>query len=299
MNYVAMDIGGSSIKAGVINSAGDVLHKTSRPTPMTCFEDLIQTLSELVEWGKGFCEISGIGLSQPCRTDSWTGEAQSEGALIYIKGTNPAKTIGEKYGLPYAAENDGNCAGLAEVWIGNARGSKNVAVVVCGTGIGGAVLIDGEVVSGKRNFAGEFGMFVTGIDSEGMPVNWSAMGSTYALVRSYAKISGRSVDELDGKRVFQFADSGDKAAENCIDLFFKTFAIGLHNIQHALDPEMILVGGAISSRHDFVSRIDSELDAFYSKQTGFMSRPNISTCACGPDANLIGAVYHLIQNHGG
>ncbi|MCD4714112.1 MAG: ROK family protein [Clostridiales bacterium] len=295
MNYVAMDIGGSAIKAGIINSKGQVLKKTSIPTPMGCLDDLIDVLSGIVEWAMKETEINGIALSQPCATDSVTGEALSEGSLIYIKDTNPSKILGEKFALPYAAANDGNCAALAEVWIGNAKEVSNVALVVCGTGIGGSVLIDQKIVDGKNNFAGEFGMFVTGFDEARNPVIWSANGSTKALVDDYAKRSGKDSKSLDGKAVFSLSDAGDPVAMACVADFFKIFAYGVHDIQHAFDPDVILVGGAISARPDFVARINEALDVLYTQLRGLMSRPSLSVCACGSDANMIGAVYHLLS----
>jgi predicted NBD/HSP70 family sugar kinase len=295
MNYVAMDIGGSAIKAGIISSKGQVLKKTSIPTPMGCLDDLIHVLSGIIEWAMRETKIHGIALSQPCATDAATGQALSEGSLIYIKDTNPSKVLGEKYGLPYAAANDGNCAALAEVWIGNARDVGNVALVVCGTGIGGSVLIDQKIVSGKSNFAGEFGMFVTGFDEDQNPIIWSANGSTKALVDDYAKRAGVDPKALDGKTVFNLSDSGDYVAKSCVADFFKIFAYGVHNIQHSFDPDRILVGGAISVRPDFVARIDDALDVLYTHLRGLMSRPSLSVCACGSDANMIGAVYHLLS----
>ncbi|MCD4711688.1 MAG: ROK family protein, partial [Clostridiales bacterium] len=229
MNYVAMDIGGSAIKAGIISSDGKVLKKTSIPTPTRCFDDLIEVLSGIVEWAMKETKIHGIALSQPCATDATTGEALSEGSLIYIKDTNPSKVLGEKYALPYAAANDGNCAALAEVWIGNAKEFGNVALVVCGTGIGGSVLIDQKIVGGKNNFAGEFGMFVTGFDEDRNPVIWSGNGSTKALVDDYAKRSGNDPKSLDGKEVFARSDAGDPIAMACVSDFFKIFAYGVHD----------------------------------------------------------------------
>lgn len=297
MNFIAIDIGGSAIKAAVINAEGVVLEKTDTPTPMTNFEDLISELTTVVNWALAISPIEGIALSQPCVTDSTTGEALSEGALIYINGTNPAKVLGEKFNLPYAAENDGNCAALAEVWIGRAKDVKDIALVVCGTGIGGAIVIDKKIYSGHRKFAGEFGFFITGFEEDGRPVTWSTNASTLAIVKDYSQKSGVSLKTLNGKKVFELAESGDKLAQESVDRFFRIFSYGLHDIQHVYDPELILIGGAISNRPDFTNRINNEFDILYSQLFGLMSRPNIAICACGADANLIGAVYHLLNRN--
>lgn len=295
MNYIAIDIGGSLIKAGIVTDEGVILEKMSVPTPKTDFDSLMEALTDIVEWARLISDIGGIALSQPCVTDAKTAEALSEGALIYIKNTNPAKVLGDKYGLPYSAENDGNCAALAEVWIGRAKDANNMALVVCGTGIGGAVVIDRKIIGGHRKFAGEFGMCITGFEPDGKPIVWSKNGSTTALINDYAQASSQDPNTLNGKIVFARADDGDEVAEACVAHYFKIFSYGLHNIQHIYDPELILIGGAISSRHDFVERIDRELDVLYTQLLGLMSRPKVAICACGADANLIGAVYHLLN----
>ena len=291
MHYLAIDIGGSAIKAGIVSSEGALIQKNSVPTPTTHYEDLIKTLESIVHWAQSLCEIHGIAVSQPCVTDSKTGEALSEGALIYIRDTNPAQDLGKRFNLPFAAENDGNCAALAEVWMGQAKNVNDMALVVCGTGIGGAVVIDRKIMSGYRKFAGEFGMFILGENDAHKPMSWSEMGSTLALVSDYAAKTG---DYLDGITLFERAEQGDVVAQACIDRFYKIFAYGLHNIQHVYDPELIVLGGAISTRSDFVTRLNVALDALYVQIPLLLSRPNLAVCACGADANMIGAVYHLL-----
>lgn len=295
MNYLAIDIGGSAIKSAIVDADGNILEKNSHPTPLTNFDDFMAVLYQVVEWGESRSLLNGIAVSQPCATDTDTAEALSEGALIYIKNTNPARLLGEKYGYPYAAENDGNCAALGELWVGGAKDARNVALVVCGSGIGGAVIIDRKIIPGHRRFAGEFGFFITGFEPDGTPVNWSANGSTLALVKDYAKRSGKDAETLNGKLVFELADNGDEVASACVTQFFRNFAYGLHNLQHVYDPELILIGGAVSNRHDFIEKIEAQFDILYQQLFGFMSRPLIQRCEKGADANLIGAVYHLLQ----
>jgi len=295
MNYVAIDIGGTAVKAAIIDDKGRIHKKTSLPTPLSNFDDLIQVLTSIVEWAQNFATIEGIAVSQPCVTDAVTGQALSGGALGYILGTNPAKVLGDAFNLPYSAENDGNCAALAEIWIGNARGINDLALVVCGSGIGGSVIIDKKIITGHRKFAGEFGMFITGFEPDGSPIIWSANGSTLALVNAYSKRSGKDVKKLDGKIVFDLAEQGDVEAKACVQDFYRIFAYGLHNIQHVCDPELILIGGAVSNRPDFIDNIVRELEALYIQLGGLMSGPTVAQCACGADANLIGAVYHLLN----
>ena len=81
-----------------------------------------------------------------------------------------------------------------------------------------------------------------------------------------------------------------------MDEFYRDIASGVHNFQHVYDPERILVGGAVSARPDFISRIEAQIDTLHSQLFGLMSKPELRVCACGADANLIGAVYHLLHS---
>lgn len=293
MAFIAMDIGGSAIKASVITAEGEILKRMSVATPLESYKALLETLTALVNWGKGFEAIEGIALSQPCATDAHTGTALSEGALIYIKGENPAKDLGAHFGLPYSAENDGNCAALAELWIGSANDIGDMAFIVCGTGIGGALVKDRRIHSGSKNFAGEFGMMFIGYENTlNRPVMWSEIGSTQALVKQYSLKSHQDFEALNGKIVFERAESGDAVARSCIRAFYQSFARGIHNIQHVFDPEVVLIGGGISTRPELLDEINAELKSLYSQFELAASFPVLRRSSFLADGNMIGAVYH-------
>lgn len=303
MAVVGIDIGGTMIKAGVVDLKGKIHQKMQTKTPYDSYEGLLETLSQIVKWGEAYSRerfdvpIAGIALSMPCATDPITGESLSEGALGYILGKNPAKDLGAIFAVPYSAENDGNCAALAEVWLGSAQAFKDVVCVVSGTGIGGAVVKNRQIHHGSKLFAGEIGMCVTGFDQEtGRPLTWSKEGSTIALVRCYAQRAGLPEDAVDGKSVFEKADQGDVTARTCVESFYKHFAVGLHNIQHVFDPERILIGGGISGRPELLDEINRALDAFYEDFDLLYSRPIVGRCTFEADANLIGAVYHWTRS---
>ena len=298
MAYIAIDIGGSLIKAGILTSEGVFIDRMTRETPKEDYNSLLEVLVTLVEWAKASAEIQGIALSQPCVTDEQTALALSEGALVYIKGQNPAMDLGKRFSLPYSGENDGNCAALAEVWLGSAKDVSDMAFVVCGTGIGGALVKDRRVHSGNRKFAGEFGMMILETDREtNQPVMWSEIGSTHALVRQYAKQMGVSEDSVNGRIVFERAQAGDAVAAACIREFYRAFALGLHNLQHVYDPQVILIGGGISTREEIVDEINCELVKLQESFTLSTCMPLVRTTTFLADGNLIGAVYHHIASN--
>lgn len=296
MFILGIDIGGTSIKAGVITSEGELKSLTSRPTPKTSYEALCQSLDALVEWAKNEYDLSGVAISQPCATDALTGACQSEGALGYILDQNIQADLANRHALRGSAENDGNCAALAEVWLGGAVDVKDMVLVVCGTGVGGAIVKDRLVHSGHRRYAGELGMCIHQYDADsGEYITWSHTGSTVALIKDYAKRAGLSYDDLDGKQVFARAQEGCQHASAAIKAFYFHLAVGVHNIQHVYDPELIMLGGAISVRSDFIQNIENALDQIYSTFDYKHSRPRLATSHLGPEANILGAVYHWLQ----
>lgn len=296
--YIAIDIGGTMIKAAVVSDQGIIMDRTTVETPLQDYASLMLSLKEIVAWGLQISPLHGIALSQPCVTDAITAKALSEGALIYIKDRNPAQDLGNHFGMAYSAENDGNCAALAEIWLGSAHDLHDIALVVCGTGVGGALIKEKAVHAGSNQFAGEFGMMIIGHDPvKNRPLMWSEVGSTAALVKSYAAKSGRAFETLNGKLIFEWADQGDLIAQRSIEAFYYNFALGLHNIQHVYDPQAILIGGGISTRPEIIAEIEKSLFELYGHFELVTRMPTIRRSTFLSEGNLIGAVYHHINMH--
>ncbi len=295
MAYLAIDIGGTNIKVGIVSETGGVSETHHMPTPKTSFLDLMAEIHKIIDWGRTF-EIKGIGISQPCATDPITGECLSEGALGYILNQNIKEAVEAYSGLPSIAGNDGNCAALAELWIGGAKEIKDFSFVVCGTGIGGAVIINRQIHQGSKLFSGEFGMMINSYDSESESINsWSTNGSTNAVIKAYAKAVGEPESNFDGKWVFDQAETGNVIALKCVNAFYFHFAVGIHNIQHTYDPEKIIIGGAIVARENFLEKLKEAQDKIYLQFNQGWSHPTVEISALGHHANLIGAVYPLLS----
>src|SRR5699024_9209694 len=150
-----MDIGGTYIKYGIVSKEGEILKQAKIKTPAS-LELLTDFLQEQITQ---YEELIGIAISSPgaVATD---GVIHGASAIPYIHGPNIKELFEKKTGLPVAIENDANCAALAEVWQGSAKNKKDIAVVVIGTGIGGALVKDGMVDKGSNLHAGEFGYMI-------------------------------------------------------------------------------------------------------------------------------------------
>ncbi|HKL42440.1 MAG TPA: ROK family protein [Clostridia bacterium] len=294
-NYLAIDIGGTSIKVAIVNKKGNLISKKSYLTPQDTYEGLLVSVRKIIAHYKNEYKISGIGFAIPAVTDSMNGIIKSKGSLIYIKNKHFVQDLKETEGLPIIIENDANCAALAEVWLGSAKDNKNIVFLVIGTGIGGAVINNRKVVSGANLFTGEFGYGIHNFDYENLTGNiWSLTSATQILVNKAAKNLGIDANQLNGKKVFQLAKEND-SLRKLIDEFYFNLAIGIHNIQYYIDPEKIIVGGGISQRANLIKEINYRLRIIYKRLGIDEIFPNLDTCTFHNDANLLGAVYNYIR----
>lgn len=297
MYYAAFDIGGTAVKYGVVNEKAEVLNKGDFPTPKEGIDSLLEKIREITRFLQEEYQIEGVALSFPGAVNNETGFIGGASAVSYIHGPNVRELLEGKIGLPVAMENDANCAALAEVWQGVAKEASDVLFVVCGTGIGGAVIKDRKLHTGKHLHGGEFGFMLMETEFKNKKFsNWSEKGSTNALVRRAVALKGANKEDWNGKKVFQCAENGDTDCIQAIDEYFETMAMGIYNLQYIYDPDMIVIGGAISAREDIINRVREKLDIMIENIDIATIYPNVQKCAFANDANLIGAVYHYMSS---
>ncbi|PLT28804.1 ROK family protein [Peribacillus deserti] len=297
-SYMVFDVGGSKVKYAVINENGDFLFKGDYPSSRNNFEQFREDILEITMKNKKPFHIAGIAFSCPGGVDSEVGIIGGASALPCIHGPNFKEIFSQAAGLPVEIENDANCAALGEVWKGAASENQNVMFTVIGTGIGGAVIKDRKIHKGANLHGGEIGYMVLNVlDEEGHYTfkTWSELASTGSLVRKVAKMKGIQQHELDGKKIFNAAETGDEDCKKAIDDFYLSLAQGIFNIQYVYDPEKIILGGAISSREDLIDEIYKKLDIILSSVRIAKVRPVIESCQYKNDANLLGALYHFLQ----
>lgn len=293
-NYMVFDIGGSSVKWSVMTECGEILKKGKIAIADTVDEFFNRLINQVNE-NKDEYSLQGVAISSPGAVDIITGIVGGASAIPFIHGPNFKEIITEATGLEVAIENDANCAALGEVWLGAAKDAKDCAFVVCGSGIGGAIVKDKKVHTGIHKHGGEFGYCIVGRNDDNKYLTWSMTGSTTALARNVAKRKGLLDEEVDGLKVFKMYDEGDSIAIEEVEKYFEFMAIGIYNIQYTYDPEVIVLGGAISEREDYVDKINSKLDEIMEVNKDGKIRPIIKKCQYGNDANMIGALYNLVK----
>lgn len=298
-NYIVFDIGGTGIKWAIANEFGDFLLEGKVSVPDT-IEQFFDLLTDLTNQYKSY-NLLGIAISAPGAVNSETSIIGGSSAVPYIHGPNIREILKEKTGLNTEIENDANCAALGECWLGAGKGYNDLAFVVSGSGIGGAIVKDKRIHSGIHQHGGEFGYCILDFDpdahNEERFKSWSYLGSTVMIVKNVAKAKGIDPNTIDGIKVFEMAENGDKDAIKAIDQFYYYMAIGIFNIQYHFDPEIIVIGGAISEREDFLAEIEKRMNDLFEHHPGAKIKPKIAVNQYGNKANLLGALYNYLTRN--
>lgn len=294
-NYIAFDIGGSAVKWAILNDEGKFL-ESGKILVAENIDEFFKRIIHVVLESKSKYDLKGIGISAPGAVNSETGIIGGSSAIPYIHGPNFKEILNKSTKLEVAIENDANCAALGECWLGAAKNVNDCAFVVCGTGIGGAIIKDKKVHTGIHKHGGEFGYFILDYDenSENKFQSWSKIASTAVLVQNIAKRKGIDCKEIDGIKAFELYEQNDKIAIEEVEKYFTYMAIGIYNIQYIYDPEVIVLGGAISERSDYIGKINKKIDRIMENNKDGKIRPVVKRCIYGNNANILGALYNLI-----
>ncbi|WP_080145472.1 ROK family protein [Marinilactibacillus piezotolerans] len=290
MSLLAFDIGGTSVKYAIWDE-DQLKEKGSFFTP----DSWDQLKSLLVQTKVSFQErfiIDGVAFSAPGAINQIDRQIEGVSEVPYIHFFPIYDELEAAFGLPVSFENDANCAGLAEIWRGAAVDKSNVLFVVLGTGIGGAIIVNGEIQHGHHLLGGEFGFML--LEGER---TFSELGTAVAMARRYAKRMNLPTNEVSGEQVFQLAEAGDQVAKEEVNTFYHYLVKGLYNLAYSFDPEVLLLGGGVSNKPDLIERINDEMDALFSRLRVPPFRPVIELCQFKNDANLIGAICHYKKSH--
>lgn len=299
MNFLSFDVGGTETKYSLISPQGEILESGSYPTVderETILKGIVDTAQQFQARGE---ELRGICFSVPGAIDTKRGHMITGGAMMSMYDMPLKQELEARTGLTVELENDVNCVALAERWLGNAQGCDDFVCMTIGTGVGGAIFMNGQMLHGHRYGAGEFGFMMADRRPDYMDASVNLRGSVRGgIIRSYAKLANVDDKELDGKKVFALAEEGDALAQQVIDEFFEAISYAVYNVSVVFNPEKILLGGAITSRPGLVERIDGVVQAITKEACLGFSAPQIMRCKFANNSGKIGAVYHFMLKHG-
>lgn len=255
--FIGFDVGGTHIKHGVIDENGNELTSGEFDTP-----DDKQSFKEqwkaVVDACRKEHEIVAIGVSFPGHINTHTGQAAKAGALDYLDDVNLCELFAELTDLPVTAENDANCAALGERWRGAGRDYESFVCITIGTGIGGGIVMDGELYRGSHYRAGEFGVIPVGNNGEYMHEVASASGLMKACRRALALPEN---EMPGGEELFARMES-DVHLREAIEEWAHFLARGVYSVISMFDPQAVLIGGGISEQKKIYALMDKYLQRF-------------------------------------
>ncbi len=290
--YLCIDVGGGSIKYAVLDSQLNFSHKGSVPTPYEGVEAYLDTLEAIYRPLEG--QVEGIAMSVPGMIDSRNGICITGGNLKYVELLPLADRMRERCGVPVSVMNDAKCAALAEGTWGSLADCQDAIVLVFGTGIGGALLKDGEVHMGKHFAAGEFSFLLMHPEFDIEEGTWAKRSGIHRLIRLACRAEGVPEEGISGVDVFQWVEEGRPGAVAALDQFTRDIAYMIMNLQIVFDPERFAIGGGISRQPVFLESIQKNLDYAYAQFPCPAPRAEITTCKYFNDANLIGALGYFL-----
>jgi len=290
LNLLVFDIGGTSVKYSFWNNE-NLLEINSFDTPIT-WVALKEKLIEIkTNYAKDF-SIDGVSFSFPGSIDQETGVILGASAVKYIHHFPIKSELEEILQLPVSLENDAKCAALAEVWLGAAKGINHVLFLVIGTGIGGAIVDNGIVRHGANLYAGEFGFAILDVQTA---KSYSDLASPVRMAQRYCDRIGVSHQTHSGKEVFNLADEGDSDAQLEVEEFYKYLSLGLFNLQVSIDPEVIVIGGALSANQAIIDKLEIRINEWLLQKKVKDFKVRLLACKFRNDANLIGAVKNFMN----
>ncbi len=300
--YLVYDIGGTFIKYALMTETSEMLEQGKVPAPRDSMEHLLDALSGIAEKYQG--QVIGAAVSMPGRIDTNKGIAHTGGAFQFIKDAPMGQYLEERLHIPVTIGNDAKCAANAEAWNGALSDVENGAVIVLGTGTGGAVMLNGKIFMGTTGGAGELSHLVVDMYtlSDGKYPELGNRGSTFSshasatgLIGKFAERKGIPASEVDGIKVFEAYDAGDPDALGALDEFGRITAAGIYSMQAVLDLQKYAIGGGISARKEVTDVIRENVEKIFNERPRIpFLKPEVVTCHYGNDANLIGALkFHL------
>lgn len=296
MKYLAVDIGGSSIKYAILDENVNFIERGTTPTPLESIEQFTTTIASLYD---KFDNISAMAISMPGIIDSQKGFAYTGGSLTYIKDMNIVDILQKHCNVPIVIGNDAKCAAYAEVGYGSLKDVNDAVVIILGTGIGGCLIKDRKVHNGKNFAAGEFSSIKTNCEKGyDLYQHWCFINGIIGLLKLVQHNLQTDVD-YSGKEIFEMANSGNQKVIDAIDKFSENIAIQIYNLQAIYDPEKVAIGGGISSQPLLIELIDKHVDKITQaaqKMYFPIQKAVVVPCKFRNDANLLGAYYQLIES---
>ena len=307
---IGIDIGGTTVKLGLFNNEGELLHKWEIITRkkdsgkyiLSDISESINTILEERDISKDEVLGAGVGVPGPVKDDGTVMGCVNLGWPVF----NVSTALEELLNIPIKVANDANIAALGEMYKGGGEGYKNIIMVTLGTGVGGGVIINGNIIAGDTGAGGEIG-HINVNPHEKISCNCGRKGclEQYASATGIVKLAReilerencdsklRNIENITAKDVFDFAKEEDELSVKIIEKFGFILGRALSNIACICNPEVFVIGGGVSKAGDILLNI---IKKYYS-ENGFyaITDTEFKLATLGNDAGIFGGAKLAIE----
>jgi glucokinase len=305
--FVGLDVGGTSMKGGVVDDTGKPLGSVNMPTEAHRgqefgLERMCETIRAAVKAaGLTMDRISAIGVATPGLMDIPAGIILDPPNLKPWANVPVRQHVADVFGLPTAFQNDANAAAMGEFWAGAGRNTRSMGLFTLGTGVGGGIILDGKVLEGRHSHGAELGHIIIemskarlcGCGRRGcLEAYASATAVVQRTVEALAEDGGASslhrIGEVTARAVFDAAAAGDALAMRIVEETAYYLAVGATCVMHTIDPDLIVFGGGmIAAGPAFLARIRHHVRALAFPVPA--EKTDVRYAELGIDAGFIGA----------
>ncbi len=303
---IGVDLGGTKVLAGTLDGALNVHNRVYKTVHGLGQRELVEVVVAAVDEARASSpgEVAGVGFGIPCLIDQRTGVA-TMAVNLPIADMPFRDVMAERLGLPVHVDNDANMAALAEFRAGAARGFGDAVVLTVGTGIGGGLILNGELYRGAIGAGAELGHMVIDLNGPRCQGNCpnhgclEVMASGTALMREGARIArerplsllGRALAsgrEVTGALITELAHDGDEAAVETLALIGRNLGVGIANYLNIFNPDVVVVGGGVVAAGELLLGPAREEAARRALPT-MRDHGRIVVASFGPEAGMVGA----------
>ncbi len=303
---IGVDIGGTKVAAGVVDEAGQVRARARRLTPSRDPKAVEDTIVDVVGELRDRYDVAAVGIGAAGFVDADRARVLFAPHLAW-RNEPLRDAVADALSLPVVVENDANAAAWAEWRFGAGRGEPRLVCVTLGTGIGGGIVLDGQVQRGRHGMAGEFGHMVIVPEGHrcecgnrgcleqyasgnvlGREARELARAGSPVTVPLMERVRG-DVEALVGPLITEAARDGDPCAIELFEDVGRWLGIGLANLAAGLDPGIFVIGGGVSDAGELLLRPAREAFRRTLTGRGFRPEPRILKAALGPEAGMVGA----------
>ena len=295
MKILCYDVGGSSTKYAILDENAQFYDRGSVPSETASMEDFLASVKEIYDRYDN--EICGVSFSMPGVIDPVTGYFHTGGAYDrFIHDINMKDVFHTIIDKPVLITNDAKCAAYGELGYGCLKDVNDAVVIVLGTGIGGCLIKDREVIYGKHLLSGEFS-YINTAGTTDFNDSFAFRCGTQGLIKRTREVF-ETEENFTGRQIFDLVNKGEEKAKEALHMFCMDLAIQIYNLQVIFDPEVFAIGGGISAQPVLFEVLD---DCFREIERShgdfFLGKPDVRVCTYGNDANLIGALYRFVKEN--